>query len=377
MRVTFVAGLVFAGVLLAADSPESAARQASLTVKEAVAAYTGRDFARAVSDLNTQRLTVTSFTTELDSWIAAGDPATASRRKIVAAAFALDAVWVATRNLNNALRANGDPWKRVTPNHPDKVVITSFVSQPLIARWATTHLPPSGMPDALERTLWLTAVGIVEDGHAWHQLRHEILPQALARFPGEPRFQLATVLATTNMDLGSLRQSSTSRNDVLRRERLPSAVTDRIPNAIRAFEPLLANQTLSGEVELRIGYLKLRREEWLSALTHLAAAHSLATEPALRVAADYFAGWVHEQLDQPAEAIANYRRAHDAAPLLRNLSTRLAALLFLNNERNEAYTILDRTVNAESSPLDPLLAVERADARFVPEWIASIRRSLQ
>jgi hypothetical protein len=62
---------------------------------------------------------------------------------------------------------------------------------------------------------------------------------------------------------------------------------------------------------------------------------------------------------------------------MRNLATRLSALLFLRNERADAYAILDAALNARPAPLDLLVALERADGRFVSEWLASIRRDLQ
>jgi tetratricopeptide (TPR) repeat protein len=150
-----------------------------------------------------------------------------------------------------------------------------------------------------------------------------------------------------------------------------------IDEAIKLFAPLLADPGLSGEVELRIGYFELRRDKWANALARFDAARTKASEPVLRATADYFGGWVYEQQNRPDEAIAAYRRAHTIAPLMRNLTMRLSALLFLQNQRAEAYALLDPTVNARPVQTDLLLTLERADARFVPDWFASIRRALQ
>jgi len=134
---------------------------------------------------------------------------------------------------------------------------------------------------------------------------------------------------------------------------------------------------LAGEAELRIGYLELRRGQWAGALAHLDAARAKTDEPLLRAAADYFAGWIGEQQDRTDDAIERYRRAIALTPTMRNLATRLSALLYLRNERAEAYAVLDTAVNADPAPVDLLTAVERADARFVPAWLAAIRRALQ
>ena len=345
-----------------------------LPVAAAVERYASGDFDSAVRDLDIRSLTATAFTRSLDDWISAGDSASQPRRRLVAAAFALDANWAATRNLVNDYLPNWDSWGRMTPHDPSRWHFTLHLSQQIVPLWAVSQLPTGGGLLPIERTLWLTAIGIAEDGHAWNRLEQEILPRARKRLADEPRVRLAAVLARTNLVLGTLRGGGgvgARRNDVLRVERGSAGA---IPEAIRAFEPLAADAALAGEVALRIGYLELR---WQDALAKFDAARAKLSEPTLVAATDYFAGFVHEQLNQPAEAIAAYRRALAITPLMRNLATRLSALLFLRNERTEAYAALDPALNARPAPVDLLVAVERADARFVPEWLATLRRALR
>ena len=361
------------GVVMPATHPA-----AGRSVQDAVARYAAGAREDAGSQLDASRLTVGALTDTLDAWIAAAPAAERPHRQRVAAAFALDAVWATTRGMLNASSPNLDPWGRVTPGDPDHVAVTSNVALGMVAEWVAGALPRDGAPDDLERTLWLTAVGVAEDGHAWHRLASSIVPAAARRLAGEPRLRLAAVLARTNIALGPLRHgdSPSSRFDALRVESLSSGETGPIPDAERAFRPLLEDATLAGEVELRLGYLELRRGHWADALGHLDAARTKAGEPVLRAAADYFSGWIDEQQRHPDDAMTAYRRALALTPAMRNLATRLAALLFLRNAREEAYAVLDPALNARPAPVDLLLQVERADARFVPGWLVSIRKAL-
>lgn len=379
MGVSVLAAVLVAAPRTGATPQSSSARlQAQASVHDAVARYGRGDFDAAISSFETTRLTVTHFTQALDAWIAAGEPAAVAHRHRVAAAFALDTSWRATRTFANLRMSSGDPSRRHPPVHPDRDTLGEAESLPLVAEWAVAQLPTTGPPDQTERTIWRAAIGLAADGQAWHRLHGGMLPTARKRLADDARVRLVAVVATTNVDLGPLRRNSVlRRQDVLQNERLGSSVTGKFPKAIATFETLLADPSLAGEAALRIGYLELRRERWTAALAQFDAARSLATEPVLIAAADYFAGWVHEQEGKTAEAIAAYRRAHAVTPLMRNLATRLSALLYLNNERAEAFAILDPALNARPAPLDFLTVLERADARFVPEWLTTIRQALR
>jgi hypothetical protein len=56
---------------------------------------------------------------------------------------------------------------------------------------------------------------------------------------------------------------------------------------------------------------------------------------------------------------------------------RLAALLFLRNDRAESYALLEAAQNADPVPIDPLVGLDIGDGRLVPDWLTAIRGDLR
>jgi tetratricopeptide (TPR) repeat protein len=184
------------------------------------------------------------------------------------------------------------------------------------------------------------------------------------------------VVARVADELGTLRESNLDRPDILRDERLGTAVTRRIPQGIRQFDALRDEPALQGEAEVRIGYLELRRRRWADALVRFERARGLTTEPFLLAVTGYLAGWTLEQLERPDEAIAAYERAHAISPDMRDLSTRYAALLFTSGRRTDAHDVL-AAMHATDAPFELLTMFERGDARLVSEYLARLREALR
>ena len=351
-------------------------QSSQLTVADAIELYGRGEFDAAVGRLDTRNLLVRPFTRALDAWIAEGDPSSLHRRKRVAAAFALDAVWDMAQRRPFRLDISRDPWN-VQPRDIEKWRFTSTQAPQAVAEWVRAQVDRSHN-EALASSVAFAAIGVAQDACAWNRLESVLIPAARKLLGDHPRLRLAEVISRTNGDLGTLRVGAPpARLGVLREERLAGGTPSAIRRAVEAFTPLTADADVGSEAGLRIGYLEMRRKQWDQALKRFEAARASASEPFLRAAADYFAGWVYEQLGQHDQAIVAYRRAHAITPLMRNLATRLSALLYLRGERAEAFEMLDSALNARPSPVDLLFVFERADARFVAERLVTIRQGLR
>jgi tetratricopeptide (TPR) repeat protein len=297
---------------------------------------------------------------------------------LVASALALEAVSTATRrDWPNQHTTNFDSWGHTTPGDPARWALSSYVAQGYVGAWVvrqTARVPASG----IRHRLLLATIGLMEDGHAWHYFE-ESLPAIRNALPDESRVGLAEVLLQQYRELGSLRMLTASRRlDVLRDEDLPSSMTRQIPKIQARYDALAAaNPAVAGEALLRAAYLDLRRRDWKGAVTRRDQSRDRHTETILRAASDYFLGWTHARIGNDDDAIAAYRRALDVTPTMRNLATELSALLFLRNERHEAYAILDRAFNAPDIPPDFMMIIERADVRFVDGHLRAIREALK
>lgn len=271
---------------------------------------------------------------------------------------------------------NTDTWPH-EPRDLERWRFAELRAQGVLAEWIIKRLPAPARDEA-DQELTLAAVGLAQDGRAWRHLESVVVPKARALIGDHPRLRLASVIARTNRDLGPLRvPSPPSRLGVLRDEGPVRTSSREIGTAIDTFASLLTEPTLLGEVELRIGYLEMRRRQWPAALARFDRARQSVTEPILRATADYFAGFAHEELGDFDAAIEAYQRALAVEPDMRNVATRLAALLYLRGERSDGYEILDRALNARPAPLDLLFVFERADARLIPGRIERVRKAIQ
>lgn len=349
-------------------------------LQRSLTAYAAGDWDEAISLVDFREVTTGRFLDGLDQWIHRGGELVADDRRMIACAFALDTVWKTTRGPFDALRGNVDPWGRVTPDRPDRVMLTSHVAQGIVASWVAKTLGQTQRrPEKaeLERLLWLAAVSVASDGSAWHRLREEVLPIASARLVGEPRLAFAATLSAILPDVGALRTLDLlHRGDVLHQEPLSASARKKIPEAIAALDKIRSDSSLGWEADLWAGYFYLRLNNWNLSLERLERARS-APEPEGVAMAAYLSGWVYEQRVETDDAILAYRRALTAMPNQQEVVWRLAALLYLSHRREEAYELLNSMPASTPKTRSLLVTLERGDGRLAVGLLTSIRRALR
>ena len=348
------------------------ARQTLLTdppIGEALDRYAAGDHDGATALLPGGRVRANQYILKANAWIDSADDADRSRRRVVAAALAVDLVAQNVGMLDS---------RRLDY---DKGVKSDISQAPLffpsaigaIVPWALDTMSKTSPRASIDSAWWPAAIGLLQQGSFWTRTGAE-LPRARQRAPN-PRWRLIETLVRIADRVDPPRPEG-HRDDVLIVEPNGAAALKHASEAIAWLDALRNDPQLAPEVDLRAGYLEMRRRHWTEALLRFERASSHTTDPFILATASYFEGWTHEENHRPADAIAAYRRAHDITPATRTVSTLLAAQLYATGARDEAYPILERAL-AANPPTDWLLVLERGDARFLPQYVTEFRRALR
>lgn len=428
-------GAAMAFVCLLAASPRAAAPAGIVDLLDQYEQRGIEAVARAILDLpasppasrlrvyehDTSDAAYVELTRTAPAWIDAAGAEAAPRRRLVAAAFALELAYL----------RQGIPWR---------------ARYPLIV-WGCELLrrQPTRLP--AERWWRLASMAVLEDAEDWRHLlgiakvpmpptvrprdvpffnqadREEFidghLDHVAKALPGEPRLRLAdvhyaeylTFLPDLEGPLGIGGQQTSSEvlaslEDLLRnRSRASPALqaldprevkellarVRRIPEIASRYAALAPDPLLRGDAELRQGFLRLRLEEWDAALAHLDAVPHHTREAPLVALSHHFRGWIFEQTNRREPAIAAYREALAALPRTRSVSLLLAAQLTHIGQLDEAYTVMDAALKARpapdrrlitmpaphDAPIDPWLRYKRGDALLLTTFFDQLREALR
>jgi tetratricopeptide (TPR) repeat protein len=408
VRVSCILVVILSGMTaLGADTPIAAQRQTALAGWLNRYAEGDVEAARAFATQRDRQQAVRAFPDQAQRWIES-DKAEIINRRLTAATFVIDAVrhW-----------AGSEDWQ---------------YARPLIS-WGCAALAAAGPPTAAERIWHLAAVAVLESADDWpfllgqvsrdpraakpvkdpllNDLRQGHLSHAIARFPNEPRFPLATAVAAENLtwSIGGFGRDSNLRTGLMIGE-IDAAYQDRLREGkltaedgsnrpipgmkylarshlariedvrrLRDQYSALAGQpAVAAEVHIRLAHLAIRFVEPETALRHISQAQALAPEPYLVFLSYLFAGAVRERQGQDDEAIAAYRAALNVFPRAQSATSLLATRLFGLGRQSEASALADDFFKFYSGDLagDPWCTYRLGDYRLLPTYLAQLRAAI-
>ncbi len=174
------------------------------------------------------------------------------------------------------------------------------------------------------------------------------LVHALERFPDDPQFQLARVVAWTwGRDEEPIRNVRPEYRERMRTTR-PAQL-----EAITALEPLLAVPAVAAEAWIRTGLVHVTVGDHVAALTAFETALPRAATTELNYLSHFLAARSLEMLNRHDEAIAEYTRALDIVPLAESATVALASLRFLRGEHDASVALIGKAFANTSTTTDP------------------------
>ena len=366
--VACLAGLVACATL-------TAGAQGNASLASLLESYYNGDYdgavtrAASISDLGPLRL---RFVQDTPSWIAA-DPANADRRRAAVAGFLVELA---------GARLEAD-WGRLSD----------------LIEWTCTQLlRASGPPTAFERSWHMATTALAGRARVrvWllgpyarlpHQKPLKRVPQkddppsplhlmhAIERFPDDPDFQLARVVAWTwGRDSEPMRNMRQTWVDTM--NRLESSRPAQL-EAITAYQPLIAIPAVAAEANIRTGLIYITVSDHAAALKSFEAAQPIAKTTQLKYLSHFLAGRSLEVLQRPDEALAQYRRALELVPNAESAAIALASLQFLRNEAEPSIALINNTFANPAIRPDPGRLVGYGFYVHWPEIKAAMRAELK
>ena len=200
----------------------------------------------------------------------------------------------------------------------------------------------------------------------------EHLNHARSRVPDEPRLRLAAAVAE-EFRAGSEPPRSVTRVSPL----VDQTEAVRKRETIRHFLKLAEAPSLTAEAELHAGYLWLQHGNRREALNHLRIASERSTDPYVTYLAHFFTGRVLLAEKQVALAEAAFRQALATLPGTQSASEALAALLFVDGRRDEAYQLIETSFSHRPLPPDPWRLYGYGDFRRWPDLVRQLREAIR
>ncbi|HEX5110592.1 MAG TPA: hypothetical protein VFV95_19205 [Vicinamibacterales bacterium] len=265
-----------------------------------------------------------------------------------------------------------------------RLVATAFATEVAHARLAYDNLTlmvlldwarqewHKGPPTPVEGVWTRAAVALIERGGRMSANRindrpggqftltssRKFLKEAFARFPEDPRLQLAEVawLPTLEELLGTLPP--------------PRSRT------ARGLERLAADPDVGPAALVELGYMKFVDKDFESARRLTARAVSDAKEPWTRYLAHFLGGVIAERQGRFQDALREYVAALEDVPHAQSATIALVPVLLRSNQAEAAFELVNRSLNDRPDGDDPWRLFAYGDYVRWPLLIADVRKAI-
>jgi tetratricopeptide (TPR) repeat protein len=198
-----------------------------------------------------------------------------------------------------------------------------------------------------------------------------LLDEAERRYPEEPRFRLALVVAArpartvaNRPGVGLTTIAGLSRVSA-------GAAEQHVTDTLRRLDDLAGDGPIGAEARLRAGMIRFHLGEAEQALED--ARHAAEDEePFVRYLGHLLAGHVLVHLGRDAEAIRAYERAVAINSRARSGVVALSSRLVVAERHDEAYVLLENYFAADAA-VDPWLQYGWGDYRLWPSYLLRLR----
>jgi tetratricopeptide (TPR) repeat protein len=360
--------LLSASLVICACLADGTSAARNLSVVELLDRYAAGQFdavvAELAGDVNFEEL-LNQLKRDGPGWIAAGGAAAEARRQLVAATFALEAARV-------------DSWtewkwiqKQPSVMELQLLNVLYWKPPPLLIEWACELFRKDEVPHPIERWWQLAALSVAQRSedpqflvgdtaigrdfgageimNTQKEIKH--LDHVMKRFPNEPRFMLGQGIA---------------------RDRF------WVEDALQAYSAVEGDADVGGEALMRLGAMIMKRQNGVDgALKAFDRAEAMTRDPYVVYLVHFFRAQIFERRRQMQHAEAAYRTAVAAIPRAQSATVALAALLFNDDRRAEAYALTGSLLTPEPMPPDPWREYVHADDRFWPLLITKLRTEIR
>jgi hypothetical protein len=346
-----------------------------------------------------------------------------------------------------AVRAFEDEGRRWAPGPGKRHLIAAAFALDVSQRWMGTddwrwgremlgwtcgQLASTPLPDPIERLWHLAAIALIEGSDDWlfltgrlpnaprpagtgrnatdRELLQGHLTHAIARFPDEPRFRLAAVVAadTRAWEIGGFGRDLNTRNGIIAGE-IDRDYLDRLKNGqiladdgsrrsvpgathiaevhlnkvgdlrqvAARYAELTRDQTVAPEAQLRAGLVAYRLADRAGALQHFQKTLEDARDPYLVFLANLFSGVVREREGDSDTAIEDYWAALNVVPRAQSATSLLIARLINTGQQKQASAVADGFFMGGEVPSDPWRTYRLGDFRLFPVYLAQLRAALR